>query len=182
MCEFSEKLIAWLDHELPMEACTVFERHVRGCTECRHAAEVYRAVNVNIDAYCETAIRTVPEKRGWFTARVWRSVFVATAAAAAVVLVVFLAPSIERLLSIDALPADEMPVFALQRTSIPSMALEKTPALARASTEAPTLLRRSPLVHRATPWAEPPKRSESLWPNQTPVYIAIPADALFPPG
>src|SRR5215831_3031067 len=56
MCEFSEKLIAWLDHELAVEASAAFERHVRGCAECLRAAEAYRTLNQAIEAYCETAI------------------------------------------------------------------------------------------------------------------------------
>jgi len=182
MCELSEKLIAWLDHELPVEASAVLQSHVRGCAECRRAAEVYRTVNEAIDSYCETAILTAPKKRVGFKSRVWRSVFVGTAAAAAAVLLVFLAEPVERLVSIKAPSADEVPVVALDKTSIPSIALEKTPIVPRVTTEAPNLVRRSPLVHRKAPLTEPPKRSESLWPNQAPVYIAIPADALFPPG
>jgi hypothetical protein len=91
---------------------------------------------------------------------------------------VILTKPVERLGSIGARSADEAPVVALNKTSIPPIALEKTPAVRTA----PNLVRRSPLVRRKASLPEPLRRSESLWTNQAPVYIAIPADALFPPG
>ena len=182
MCEFSEKLIAWLDRELPVEAAAAFERHVPGCAECRREAEVYRTLNETIDAYCETAILAAPKKRLGIRARVWRSVFAGTAAAAAALLLVFLAKPIERFLWIDFPGTDGLPAAALNKTSLPSIALEKTPATQSATAQASNSIRKPPLAHSSLPAAEPPKRGESLWPNQAPVYIAIPADALFPPG
>jgi len=175
MCEFSEKLIAWLDHELPVEASAALEGHVRGCAECRRAAEAYRTLNEAIEAYCETAILTAPKKRVGRKARIWRSVYVGTAAAAAAVLLVFLAKPVERLLWIDS-PGE--PAAALTKTSVPSIALEKTPVAPRAAVRAPNSVRKP----QSVTVTETPKRGENLWPNQAPVYIAIPADALFPPG
>jgi Putative zinc-finger len=182
MCEFSEKLIAWLDRELPAEAAAAVERHVRGCAECRGAAEVYRSLDETIEAYCETAILAAPRKRLGGKARVWRPVVVGTAAAAAAVLLVFLAQPLARFLWRDAPGADGVPAAALSKTSIPPMALEKTPPVRRAAAEAPNSVRKPPSSRQSAPVGEAPKRSESLLPNQAPVYIAIPADALFPPG
>ena len=48
--------------------------------------------------------------------------------------------------------------------------------------QAPNSVRKPPLAHPSVSVTETPKRGENLWPNQAPVYIAIPADALFPPG
>jgi putative zinc finger protein len=179
MCEFSEKLIAWLDHELPVEASAAIERHVPACAECRHAAAAYRTLNEAIEAYCETAILTAPKRRVCMKARVWRAVFVGTAAAAAAVLLVFLAKPVKRFLWIDSPGA---PAAALNKTTVPPIALEKTPIVQRTAVEAPNSVRKPPLAHPSVPVIETPKRGENLWPNQAPVYIAIPADALFPPG
>jgi hypothetical protein len=179
MCEFSEKLIAWLDHELPVEASAALERHVRGCAECRRAAEGYRTLNEAIEAYCETAILTAPKKRVCMKTRVWRSAYVGTAAAAAAVLLVLLAKPVERFLWID---SPGPPAAALNKTSVPSIALEKTPLVQRATMQAPNSVRKPLLAHPSVSVTETPKRGENLWPNQAPVYIAIPADALFPPG
>ena len=35
MCDFSGKLVAWLDRELPAEEAADVERHLEACTECR---------------------------------------------------------------------------------------------------------------------------------------------------
>ena len=81
MCEFSEKLIAWLDRELPAEEAAEVERHLAGCSECRSGVDAYKRVSGEFDAYCDAAIassarRGVPR---------WTPVAVATAAAAALV-------------------------------------------------------------------------------------------------
>src|SRR5271168_3456573 len=56
MCEFSGKLIAWLDHELPAEESAEVERHLAGCSECRSGLDVYKRVSGEFDAYCDATI------------------------------------------------------------------------------------------------------------------------------
>ena len=43
MCDFSGKLIAWLDHEIPEGEAADVERHVQACAECRSRLETYQA-------------------------------------------------------------------------------------------------------------------------------------------
>lgn len=45
MCEYSGRLIAWLDRELPDEEATNVEWHVRQCAECRKAVSSYEEMS-----------------------------------------------------------------------------------------------------------------------------------------
>ncbi len=45
MCEYSGRLIAWLDRELPDDEATNVEWHVGQCTECRRAVSEYQEVS-----------------------------------------------------------------------------------------------------------------------------------------
>lgn len=182
MCEFAEKLIACLDRELPEEDSVIVEQHVLGCAECRREVEIYRTLNEMIDRYCEAAILAAPEKRERARLRVRRAVFRGTAAIAASVLLVFLATPVRRFLWIDSPAANAVPAITLNRAAIPSIALEKTPMVQTAAAQAPRPTPKPPLSHQAGLVSTSRKRNESLWPDQAPVYIAIPADALFPPG
>jgi len=182
MCEFSEKLIAWFDRELPAEGSAVIERHVRSCAECRREVEAYKTINETIDAYCEAAILSDTKKRERTKPRVWRRVFAGTAAAAAAVLLFFLAKPVPRSLWMDSPAANGVPPIALNQPPIPPVVQEKAPTVQTVTVETPHIIRKSLGSRRSAPATRSPKRSENLWPNQAPVYIAIPADALFPPG
>jgi hypothetical protein len=56
MSEYSGRLIAWLDHELPGEEATNLERHVGQCTECRQAMREYAEVSAAFLTCYEAAI------------------------------------------------------------------------------------------------------------------------------
>src|SRR5215470_1220494 len=56
MCEFSEKLIAWLDQELAAEDAANVARHIDICAECRTQVAAYRQVSETIEAYCDAAL------------------------------------------------------------------------------------------------------------------------------
>jgi anti-sigma factor RsiW len=45
MCEYSGRLIAWLDRELPDQEATNVEWHVGQCAECRKAVSEYEDVS-----------------------------------------------------------------------------------------------------------------------------------------
>src|SRR5262244_2130870 len=80
MCEFQEKLIVFLDRELPSEEFADVERHIEGCEECRNRLAGYELVHETFDAYCN-AVATKARRQ----ISHWVPVLV-TGAAAAVVL------------------------------------------------------------------------------------------------
>ena len=179
MCEFSEKLIAWLDQELPAEQAANVARHVRACAECCSRVEDYRHLNETIDAYCDAAFASKAKRRS--NARVWRPVFVVTGAAAASVLLFLLLGPVEHLRQLFSPVVDAVPAIALKATPSPAPTIERMPTAAAAEKfPNPIDNRRRP--RRLAPLATASNHDENWLPNEAPVFIAIPADALFPPG
>ena len=56
MCDFSGKLVAWLDRELPADETSEVERHLEACSACRCDVDTYKRVSSEFDAYCDEAI------------------------------------------------------------------------------------------------------------------------------
>jgi anti-sigma factor RsiW len=81
MCDFSEKLVAWIDHELPVDESDDVERHLKTCPECRSRLDAYKEISSAFDAYCEAAMAS-NERR-----RVPRSVLAVAGAAAVLALI-----------------------------------------------------------------------------------------------
>ena len=157
MCEYSRRLVAWLDHELPDGEATNVERHVAHCAECRQAATRYAEVSgAFLDCY-ETAI-VLPRSRNW---RAWT--FGSVAAAAVIAAIVIVLPRTETLsIHVPAPPPAPSIAFETFRTNEPIR-----PALTR-----PAI---TPVVVHAA--------ARPQWIALEPtVEVALPADALFPPG
>ncbi|MGA2878051.1 MAG: zf-HC2 domain-containing protein [Bryobacteraceae bacterium] len=151
MCEYSGRLIAWLDGELPDEEATNVEWHVGQCVECRKAVSAYEEVSGAFLACYEAQMVTKPKPHPWR----WAAAFSGLAAAAAIVAVILLGQP----------PAEKL---SFHPPSPPSPAL--APIMA-ASTRIPV---------RRHPVAVPLHRQ---WISEEPVVeVALPADALFPPG
>ncbi|HEX4537733.1 MAG TPA: zf-HC2 domain-containing protein [Candidatus Acidoferrum sp.] len=157
MCDVQTKLIAWLDRELsPKEAAEV-HRHIKGCQECRGRLTMYKQVSETFDVYCDALVA------GKTPHRLSRWVPVLASAVAAAV-VIFLAFPQRRI----GPPPVLAPTFAA--TSVP------VPAPRAAETVPRKTLRR----RHAAPRVQKPAMN---WqPTETAVQIAIPAEAMFPPG
>lgn len=56
MCEFSGKLIAWMDGELCASEAAAVGRHLESCAECRNCAAAYKRVSSELLAFCDAAI------------------------------------------------------------------------------------------------------------------------------
>jgi hypothetical protein len=145
MCEYSGRLIAWLDQELPDDEATNVEWHVGQCAECRRAVGAYQEVSGVFLACYEGMMAIPPRRRTPF----WVG---AVASAAAIVAVIFFPqpPPAEKLfLHPPAPPA-------------PSVAASAPVRVQHHAVSAPRHLQ----------WiaAEPT------------IEVALPADALFPPG
>ena len=161
MCEFQPKLIAFLDRELPSEEVTAVERHIEACDECRNRLAGYELVNETFDAYCD-AVMAAKTRRPNSN---WVPVLVSAAVAAVVMFLAF--------------PEKHMgppPILipAITAVSVPGPRAVLAPP---APEPAPRkkLRRRQPVdavQERAVEWR----------PTETAVQIAIPAEAMFPPG
>jgi anti-sigma factor RsiW len=153
MCEYSGRLIAWLDRELLDDEATNVEWHVGQCDECRKAVSEYREVSDVFLACYEGRMSEEPASKPhpWR----WVATFAGVAAAAAIAAIIVLAqPPVEKLSFHPPSPRPPAPALILAARS------------------------GVPLRHRAVP--SPIRRP---WTAEEPVVeVALPADALFPPG
>jgi hypothetical protein len=150
MCDYSGRLIAWLDHELPGEEATKVERHVGQCGECRQAMREYEEISASFLTCYEAAIAVEGRRK----TPLWA---MGGVAAAAVLVGILLAqPRTESLAFVPQSPRP--PAFALEIVEPPRPIVAVRPR------------------HRSAP-------IQSQWIAVEPtVEVALPADALFPPG
>src|SRR5580704_6474655 len=171
MCDFSGKLIAWLDRELLAEDAAEVERHLELCSECRTDVDAYKRVSSEFDAYCDAAIassarRGVPR---------WTPVAVATAAAAALV-ALFLAMPRKRVQP-PAFHPVQVAIAGLAHvdvTTVPA-SVRVVHAVHRRHSDTATTVQNANanVVH---------DQNAYLHPDEPMIEIAIPADEMFPPG
>jgi Putative zinc-finger len=171
MCDYSGKLIAWLDRELPTDEAAELGRHVEACSQCRSNVDAYKRVSNEVDAYCDETI-ALSEQR-----RTHRSVVTVSAAGAVAALVALF--------------------LALPRTHVESPAVRPPQAAAVTSPDVATnvmSVAASPIrsVHQRRAVAPAQKQKENsasaqgqyayFQPDEPVVQIAIPAEEMFPPG
>jgi hypothetical protein len=153
MCEFSEKLVAWLDRELASDEAERLEQHLHGCSECPQRLAAYVEVSKALAGYCDSVIAASSTRRpNW-------SVLAGAGAVAAGLLLISILPHT---------PAG--------RITIPQPAITP-PAIAFEQT--PVAVRRAPKRRAGKPVQVQNAIRQFAQPE---IEIAIPAEALFPPG
>jgi hypothetical protein len=179
MCELSEKLVRWMDGELTGTDAAVIDGHLKECQECRERLAVYREASDGFTVYCHAAVTTcVGETRR----RIPRWIF--AAAAAAVTLLVVLAHD-ERHSPGTATGLLSSPLAVTTPTARPEVGSlsarlaqpSEKPAKSQGSERVPTHDRSG----QASP-ARTPARWVASMPAGPSIEIAIPSDAIFPPG
>lgn len=156
MCDFSGKLIAWMDGELADNEAADVERHVRDCSECRSSVDAYENVSRLLVTYCDAAAAGAKPRR-----KLMRWAPVLSGAVAAAVLLFMFRPA----------PVKQMPVVTRVANAAPTRVLRTVPKAAQ--------------VQRVPPRHEfaPVKSSRAEWASDEPdIQIVIPAEAMFPPG
>ncbi len=162
MCDFSGSLIAWMDGELEANEAAVLEQHVHACSECRERVAAYGDVSRRFSAYYGAVRETAEATKAHRKLPRWMPVAAAAAVVAAVVLLLALAP---RALKPAPLVGKVVETHPVAPQAAPEIA-------SRAQSTAP---RRHVVAHRKTSTAN----RELAGPA---IQIAIPADAMFPPG
>jgi hypothetical protein len=161
-CDCSEKLVAWLDGELSIDEAAYLEQHLAACRECGTKVDAYRKVSVAVQAYWHAATTS-----GTHRAAPLRVLPYVGAAAAAAAMAFFLLRPDPRLLEPAVQPAPvTSSVVAVPdvRPASPAPSARIKPVRVRHSTESPQS------------W------QTNSPPTESAVQIAIPAEALFPPG
>ena len=195
MCDFSGKLIAYMDGELPDSEAALVEEHLKSCAECRSRLAAYQQASGAFAAYCEaaTTAATVPRPQRELP----RWVFAAAAAAAAVALLLLIprriiqspAQTERHLVASASAGRSTAPdaTAAIRHTSavaVHSPAAPVTEGAARNPGRAHTTNREQVLpanaIERSAERA-PAEPTASL-PSEPTIQIAIPSDAIFPAG
>jgi anti-sigma factor RsiW len=153
MCNFSAKLIAWMDGELPDDEAAQVERHVRACEQCHISLVRYKKVSSAFVAYCDAATKSQKRSRPSH----WVPVLAGAGLAAAAAL--FLGFLHE--------PVKQSPLPPRAAVSPANVILET----------APTHVRKVQRRHTA---AKNQNANSGL--AEPAIEINIPAEAMFPPG
>jgi anti-sigma factor RsiW len=160
MCDFSERLVAWIDGELPEQEAADLQRHVRECSECRRRVHAYEQVSRALAAYCDAVVgkktrRKLPR---------WVPVLASAAAVAAVLL---LGLQVFQPASVKQIPVHSQ--VARMAAAPPAIVLET----------APRPVKKAHRGHGIRPQQTP----SANWTSAEPaIQIAIPVETLFPPG
>jgi anti-sigma factor RsiW len=152
MCEYSGRLIAWMDGELPGEEAAKVERHVQQCAECRRSVNAYEEVGGAFVACYKAAMIAQPRRT------TFRWAVGGLAAAAAIVAAVLLVQPRNEQIAAFVPPPPHAPAMAFEKPPGPMVRVRSRPR----ATHTPVL----------QPWI-------AVEPS---VEVALPADALFPPG
>jgi anti-sigma factor RsiW len=171
MCDFSGKLIAWLDHELPPEEAAEVEGHLEVCSECRSGVDAYKRVSGEFDAYCDAAIAS-SARRGVPS---WVPVVLGAGAVAALV-TLFLAMPRTRV---------EPPALHRPQTVVAASPVIVTNVLPASVSTAQRVHRRQAVTRasiRNANIAPVQSQDANVLPDEPMIQIAIPADEMFPPG
>lgn len=184
MCDFSRKLMAWLDGELPANEAGDVERHVQLCPQCRARLESYRQVSGAFkeycDCYCDVVTASAPRRK---SSRRVLAIWEAAGLTAAAVVVLFLLAARARVhLSSVGVPAPTAGMV------IAPPSIQTGPAPKAASAPAPVKMlsgkrRTAPQQTGRAASQQQAQAQDANWlPAEPAVEIAIPGDAIFPPG
>ena len=188
MCDFSGRLIAWMDRELLERERAEIQRHLAACPECREQLAAYEKASRAFDAYCEAVFTEETRHK----AVRWRSVagFAAGIAAAAAIAVLMTLPTTRTAPVQGVTPPEAMEHAAARTTEPPRVPTQRDVAVEAARTPA-IQVKRAPRRYIATPVRirtekavarQVQTQTLTSFPMEPSIEIAIPGDAVFPPG
>jgi Putative zinc-finger len=164
MCDFPGRLVAWLDGEMPEGEAAEVRRHVQSCVECRSRVDTYERVSKSVNAYCHEAVATKVHRR----AVRWELVLSAAAVVGIALLMAFSRAHVEQ--------------TQAQQSVAAAPSLHDAAAVGSAARVFETAPASEKKIHRRRA-AVPARIQNTNWAAAEPgIQIAIPADAMFPPG
>jgi hypothetical protein len=197
MCDYSGKLVAWMDSELPEGEAADVERHLGACGDCRERLAAYQQASSTFEAYCQTTLGEEarrPNAPHWAAAARLAGAIAAAAAIAVLLMlprqrvahapagatVVAGAPHV-------AVKAEDAPHVAVRKQAIVDVKAAHCAASATKK-ERPRFAgpgartENSPNETGLTASPVSPTENAGELPAEPPIQIDIPADAMFPPG
>jgi anti-sigma factor RsiW len=175
MCDLAEKLIPWMDGELPEREAVTIEEHFKDCKECRASLVSYRQASDGFTAYCDAAVAASMAETRRETPR-W---VLATAGVAAAVAFLLVLPPKHRLQSPTAVKPTPTPTAVTVGTSTPEVRSPGALATDLSSMRAKPAKAKSSEHLLAT---RPPVQLAESVPAGPSLEITFPSDAMFPPG
>lgn len=183
MCDFSGNLIALVDRELPESEASDVEQHIAACAECQHRLAVYQQASGAFEAYCETTFAV--ETRRKLRRRTIAACGAGAIAAAIAITVLLMLPR-ERVTQaparvtapqmLDAPPAPTQANLNVEAAHTPVIQIKR---VHHRYVAAPT---RAQQTTAAVASQISLGQGVSPFPAEPPIEIAIPVDAMFPPG
>jgi anti-sigma factor RsiW len=164
MCDVQAKLVAWLDRELPVEEAGEVERHVERCNECRDWVAKCAQVSSTVDAYCDAVMAAKTSRR----IPHWVPMVAGAVVAAGVLILATWRTRVE---------PRAVPLLDSETTT--------TSVAAPESVDASPVVQPGPrntAVHKRHAVRRDPEYLTNRQPMDTAIEIAIPAEAMFPPG
>ena len=157
MCDFSGKLIPWLDRELAEEETAHVQDHVQDCIECRTQLDAYEEVSKAFDSYCDAAVASEVRRR----VPRWVPVLSAAATVAAVIAVL--------LVSWPRARVEPLVLRSTVTATPPAAVVDTVPAPVKTG-------RRRHAISRGS------SQHANWLPAEPAIQIAIPVESIFPPG
>lgn len=172
MCNHSARLVAWLDREVSGCEASEIESHLRTCSECRARVDQYERYTIRFDEYCNFLLAGQPSRNSVSP----NLVFLAAAA----VILLILALVYPRRGATPSLHHSSPSVAAIVPAALPAAPDRQNSALF--SKPRPKIYRRHARVSSALRLPQSPQQPQNLVVSAPAIQIAIPADAMFPPG
>lgn len=177
MCDHLGRPVAWLDREMQTDEAAKMERHVAECAECRNCAAEMERVSGAFEEYCDAYAQSSKGRKEKQVAPIWG------AAAAAVLLAAIVVYPRRHDAALTLPPSMTKPVQTVSSNSVTSQAAESISA--PLPNDHHTTRRLGPHGKASAAFCAPPEmqsRNESWVAEEPSVQIAIPSEAMFPPG
>ena len=168
MCNSSLRLVAWIDGELPESEATEVEQHVQSCADCQTRVSAYEGASNGFATYYAATNRTALAANPQPGRRIPRWIPYAVAVAAAAVLAFILIPRSQK--HAPAAPQVAKAVVPLAMEPAPKAVEPTRPVAQHVKIAKAHVAPRHQPIHEDWAIAQPG------------IQIAIPADAMFPPG
>jgi hypothetical protein len=195
MCEYSKRLIAWMDGELAESEAAEVQRHVQACAACRECVSSYEAASREFAGYYTASTQPVNAPAQHRRVPTLLPVAAAVAAVAAMLMIAFVvrggkqAPTIQQAAAAPAKSSAGIenlvvhPLVKEDGTADKEIAKAESPQGLRPNEDSARIGKAKSRALTQSVRGTGSTSVKNDWAMTEPaIQIAIPADAMFPPG